>query len=77
MSREQYGALKRKVGGTSNGFFGENIFANGEYLEKGYEIQAQEEPVQPLGGAFLYFVLLAVLATTAYVVVQVGQAGSG
>ena len=30
MSREQYGALQRKVGGTKGGFFGENIFAKGE-----------------------------------------------
>ena len=76
MSREQYQALQRKVGGTKSGFFGENIFAKGEYLDRGYVEQAEEAPVQPLGKGFLYGVLAAVLATTAYVVVQVGQAGA-
>jgi hypothetical protein len=76
MSREQYQALQRKVGGTKSGFFGENIFAKGEYLDRGYVERADEAPVQPLGKGFLYGVLAAVLATTAYVVVQVGQAGA-
>lgn len=75
MTREQYGALKRKVGGTKGGFFGENIFAKGEYLDKGYEVRAEEEPSQPLASGFLYAVLLAVLATTVYVFIQVGKAG--
>jgi len=44
MSREQYGALQRKVGGTKGGFFGENIFAKGEYLDKGYVETAEEHP---------------------------------
>ena len=43
MSREQYGALKRKVGGTKGGFFGENIFAKGEYLDRGYVEKAEEQ----------------------------------
>lgn len=76
MSREQYQALQRKVGGTKSGFFGENIFAKGEYLDRGYVERADEAPVQPLGKGFLYGVLAAVLATTVYVVVQVGQAGA-
>ena len=42
MSREQYQALQRKVGGTKSGFFGENIFAKGEYLDRGYVEQAEE-----------------------------------
>ena len=76
MSREQYNALQRKVGGTKGGFFGENVFAKGEYLDKGYEVSAKEEPVKPLGNAFLYGVLVAVLATTGYVCYAVGQAGA-
>jgi len=76
MSREQYGALQRKVGGTKSGFFGENIFARGEYLDRGYVESAEEQPVKPLANGFLYGVLVAVLGTTAYVVVQVGQAGA-
>eukprot|EP00746_Dinoflagellata_sp_MGD_P160855 gnl/MRDRNA2_/MRDRNA2_87788_c0_seq1.p1 gnl/MRDRNA2_/MRDRNA2_87788_c0~~gnl/MRDRNA2_/MRDRNA2_87788_c0_seq1.p1 ORF type:complete len:327 (-),score=54.04 gnl/MRDRNA2_/MRDRNA2_87788_c0_seq1:277-1200(-) len=36
MSREEYGALRRKVGGTGGGFFGETVEAKGAYVEKGY-----------------------------------------
>ncbi len=76
MSREQYGALKRKVGGTKGGFFGENIFAKGEYLDRGYVEKAEEQPVPVLGKGFLYGVLVAVLGATGYVVYAVGQAGA-
>eukprot|EP00227_Mantoniella_beaufortii_P016713 CAMPEP_0197585822 /NCGR_PEP_ID=MMETSP1326-20131121/8001_1 /TAXON_ID=1155430 /ORGANISM="Genus nov. species nov., Strain RCC2288" /LENGTH=268 /DNA_ID=CAMNT_0043150377 /DNA_START=69 /DNA_END=875 /DNA_ORIENTATION=- len=77
MTSEQYGALKRKVGGTKGGFFGSNVFATGEYLEKGYVVKPEEEPTQPLGGGFLIGVLVAVLATTGYVVINaVGSAGA-
>ena len=76
MSREQYGALQRKVGGTKGGFFGENIFAKGEYLDRGYVEKAEEQPVPVLGMGFLYGVLVAVLGATGYVVYAVGQAGA-
>jgi len=76
MSREQYNALQRKVGGTKGGFFGENVFAKGEYLDKGYVERAEEAPTAVVGGGFLGLVLVGVLATTAYVVVQVGNAGA-
>merc|ERR1719478_1493423 len=36
MSREEYGALRRKVGGTKGGFFGETVEARGKYVESGY-----------------------------------------
>ncbi|GHP09366.1 hypothetical protein PPROV_000810200 [Pycnococcus provasolii] len=36
MSREQYGALRRKVGGTKSGFFGETVESEGRYLESGW-----------------------------------------
>jgi len=36
MSREQYGALKRKVGGTKGGFFGESVDVKGEYTDAGW-----------------------------------------
>uniref|UniRef100_A0A7S2AZ06 Uncharacterized protein n=1 Tax=Pycnococcus provasolii TaxID=41880 RepID=A0A7S2AZ06_9CHLO len=36
MSREQYGALRRKVGGTKSGFFGETVESSGRYLESGW-----------------------------------------
>ena len=76
MSREQYGALQRKVGGTKGGFFGENIFARGEYLDKGYVETAEEQPVEVVAKPFLALVLVGVLATTVYVVQQVGSAGA-
>merc|ERR1711966_259034 len=76
MSREQYNALQRKVGGTKGGFFGDNIFAKGEYLDKGYEVAPEEEPAEMVGKPFLYGVLVAVLGATGYVVYAVGQAGA-
>jgi hypothetical protein len=76
MSREQYGALQRKVGGTKGGFFGENVFAKGEYLDKGYVETAEEQPVEVVAKPFLALVLVGVLATTVYVVQQVGSAGA-
>eukprot|EP00854_Cymbomonas_tetramitiformis_P009566 gene9566-11332_t len=36
MSRDQYNALQRKVGGTKDGFFGETVDVKGKYSEKGY-----------------------------------------
>lgn len=76
MSREQYGALQRKVGGTKGGFFGENVFAKGEYLDKGYVETAEERPTEVVAKPFLALVLVGVLATTAFVVQQVGSAGA-
>eukprot|EP00747_Dinoflagellata_sp_TGD_P136053 gnl/TRDRNA2_/TRDRNA2_175511_c0_seq2.p1 gnl/TRDRNA2_/TRDRNA2_175511_c0~~gnl/TRDRNA2_/TRDRNA2_175511_c0_seq2.p1 ORF type:complete len:305 (+),score=39.92 gnl/TRDRNA2_/TRDRNA2_175511_c0_seq2:71-985(+) len=43
MSREQYGAVRRKIGGTSGGFFGETVEAEGKYLEKGYVAEDETE----------------------------------
>jgi len=61
---------------SQGGFFGENVFAKGEYLDKGYVERAEEAPTAVVGGGFLGLVLVGVLATTAYVVVQVGNAGA-
>lgn len=36
MSREQYGALKRKVGGTYRDFFKDSIDVDGEYVDEGW-----------------------------------------
>ena len=36
MSRDQYNALWRKVGGTKGGFFGESVEVKGKYIERGY-----------------------------------------
>ena len=36
MSTEQYGALRRKVGGTKGGFFGESVDVKGEYTDSGW-----------------------------------------
>ena len=64
------------MGGTKGGFFGENIFAKGEYLDKGYVETAEEQPVEVVAKPFLALVLVGVLATTVYVVQQVGSAGA-
>lgn len=36
MSREEYGAVQRKVGGTKGGFFGQTVDVQGAYTDKGY-----------------------------------------
>lgn len=36
MTDEQYGAVRRKIGGTKGGFFGETVEAKGAYVDKGY-----------------------------------------
>ena len=43
MSREQYGALRRKVGGTGSGFFGETVALKGRYADRGW-VEGQDEP---------------------------------
>jgi len=66
MSDKQVGALKRKVGGTKSGFFGESVDVKGTNIEKGYVGQGDDVTAAP----FLIIVVLGVLATTAYVVTQ-------
>lgn len=43
MSDESASALRRKVGGTKSGFFGESIDVKGKYVEKGYVSSKQED----------------------------------
>ena len=70
MSTEQYGALRRKVGGTKGGFFGENVDVVGEYTDKGY-VDKDDIGTDIVGAPFLAAVLLGVLGTTIWVAVQV------
>jgi hypothetical protein len=43
MSDESASALRRKVGGTKSGFFGESIDVKGKYVEKVYVSSKQED----------------------------------
>jgi hypothetical protein len=70
MSTEQYGALRRKVGGTKSGFFGESVDVKGKYTDRGY-VDEDEVGTSVLGQGFLGAVVVAVLATTVWVAVQV------
>jgi hypothetical protein len=58
MSDESAGALRRKVGGTKSGFFGETVDAKGKYLEQGYVSTRPTEvpyiPVLIVVGALLH-----------------------
>ena len=70
MSTEQYGALRRKVGGTKSGFFGESVDVKGKYTDRGY-VDEDEVGTSVLGQGFLGAVVVAVLATTVWVALQV------
>lgn len=62
MSREQYNALQRKVGGTKGGFFGEMVDVKGKYADQGY-VSSDNTPQVPYFG-FLVVVLLGVVGAT-------------
>lgn len=70
MSTEQYGALRRKVGGTKSGFFGESVDVEGTYVDRGY-VDVDNVDADVTAKGFLAFVVVAVLATTVWVASQV------
>lgn len=70
MSQEQYGALRRKVGGTKGGFFGESVDVEGKYVDRGY-VDVDQVGTDVLGAPFLAAVLVGVLGTTIWVALQV------
>jgi len=65
MSDESAKALRRKVGGTKSGFFGETVDATGKYLEKGY---VSSKPTEVAYLPFIVIVLLGIIAATVAVV---------
>jgi len=70
MTTEQYGAIRRKVGGTKSGFFGESVDVEGSYVDSGYvDIDDVDGDVTAKG--FLALVVVGVLATTVWVASQV------
>jgi len=70
MSREQYQALRRKVGGTAKDFWKTSIDVKGEYTDKGY---VSEEGTSVPGLPFLFGTVGALFATVAYVASQTAQ----
>ena len=72
MSTEQYGALRRKVGGTKGGFFGESVDVKGEYTDSGWTRTNEDTTTSEVAYApLLGLVLVGVLATLVLVVQQV------
>lgn len=71
MSKEQYAALRRKVGGTSKDFFKGWVDVKGEYTDKGYVAKEETAAVPAL--PFLVGVVLALFGTLGYVVSQTSQ----
>jgi hypothetical protein len=71
MSREQYAALRRKIGGTSKDFFKGWVDVKGEYTDKGYVAKEETAAVPAL--PFLVGVVLALFGTLGYVVSQTSQ----
>jgi len=72
MSTEQYGALRRKVGGTKGGFFGESVDVTGKYRDSGWtktneDTTTSDQSFAPLLG----IVLVGVIATLVLVAQQV------
>lgn len=71
MSREQYGALRRKVGGTASDYFKEWVDVKGEYTDKGYVTKDSDvSSTASYGGIVLALTLLGVLGTTVLVVLK-------
>lgn len=72
MTTEQYGALRRKVGGTKGGFFGESVDVKGEYTDSGWTRTNEDTTTSEVAYApLLGLVLVGVLATLVLVVQQV------
>lgn len=72
MSTEQYGALRRKVGGTKGGFFGESVDVKGEYTDSGWTKRDEDTTTSEVAYApLLGLVLAGVVATLVLVVQQV------
>eukprot|EP00889_Picochlorum_renovo_P002760 jgi/Picre1/29790/NNA_005172.t1 len=67
MSRAQYQALRRKIGGTAKDYWKDWVDVKGEYTDKGY---VSDDTNQVVGLPFLVAVVLAVLGTAGYVVSQ-------
>jgi len=65
MTREQYGALRRKIGGTAKDYWKDWVEVKGEYTDKGYVSESTNEVV---GLPFLISVVVALLGTLGYVV---------
>lgn len=70
MSREQYAALRRKIGGTAKDYWKDWIEVKGEYTDKGYVAKDEETSTNVPALGFLVFVVVALLGTTAAVVTQ-------
>lgn len=71
MTRDQYNALRRKVGGTAKSFFKETVEAKGKYVEKGY-VAREKAPISEgiPGLPFLVAVVLSLFGALGYVVAQ-------
>ncbi len=67
MSKEQYQALRRKIGGTAKDYWKDWVEVKGEYTDKGY---VSEDTDGVVGLPFLIGVVVALLGTAAYVVSQ-------
>lgn len=69
MTREQYMALRRKIGGTAKDFWKDSVDVVGEYTDKGY-VSQDVEPVKGL--PFLIFTVFSLFVATGVVVMQTG-----
>lgn len=70
MTREQYQALRRKIGGTAKDFWKTSIDVKGEYTDKGY---VSTEATTVPGLPFLVGTCLALLGTVVFVVAQTAK----
>lgn len=68
MSREQYMALRRKVGGTAKDYWKSFVDVKGENVDKGYVAKDGSAVSVPPGIAFLGLTLIGMIAATAAVV---------
>lgn len=70
MNKDQYAALRRKIGGTSGDFFKQWVDVQGDYTDKGYVGKSNAVSSGVPGLPFLIGVVVALFGATGYVATQ-------
>ena len=58
MNRDQYNAVRRKVGGTKSGFFGESVDVEGKYRDSGWTKATQDTTMSDSAASSMFVVVV-------------------